>query len=86
MWKTLKKIWDWGYLVMMAWLMMRGPLPSVRETMVLTLLIAGGIGVLLAVFWQEIPRGRRVWPVWGIPLVMGIAYYWLPRIRHGVHL
>jgi hypothetical protein len=91
MWQLFfKKLWEWGYLVLLAWNSITGPIPTLREAMWLTLLLIGLFGLLIWALQKQIPleediqRKSILWT--GYPLVCGLAYYVLPRLWFWIRL
>jgi len=76
-------------IVSMAWMMMAaGPLPTIRETIILTL-IMGTITLIMGTIAERVvpPDRSALWNqrfrLAAIPVVVGIAYYVLPRFGLG---
>jgi hypothetical protein len=78
-----KKFWDWGYYVMLVWILTdRSQMPTVRETIVLTLFTIVVLFLILGFFWNTIPPEKRWRSTWWIPLAYGLGFYTLPRLIH----
>src|SRR5262245_48361192 len=77
---SFKKLWDWSYYAVLVWILTdRSQLPTVRETIYLTLFVVVVVFLMLGFFWNTIPPEKR-WRSWWIPLAYGLGFYTLPRL------
>ena len=87
LWKLFfKKLWDSSIYIMLAWNSVTGPIPTLRESMWLTLVLVGVVGLVMWVANKQIPPEENIQPksiLWtGYPLAAGLAYYVAPRLWH----
>ena len=89
MWKLFfKKLWDSGVYMMLAWISIRGPAPTLNEAVGLTFFLVLLLGLLNLVLAEVIPLKEDLQPrsiIWTTyPLLAGLAYYVGPRLWHWI--
>jgi hypothetical protein len=87
MWKLFfEKLWQYGVFLMLAWIQLGAPSPTLRETMYLMILLCGVMGLLGWVMLAAISPEEALQPKsirWtAYPFVFGVGYYALPRLGH----
>ena len=89
MWKLFfKKLWDSSVIIMLAWISVTGPIPTLRASMWLTLFLVALVGLLMWIANQQIRPEEDIQPksiLWtSYPLAAGLAYHLGPRLWHWI--